>query len=763
MKYLRLKFLLLFIGAWVNIILSNEAEITGTITGKLQDTETKAPIVGANVLIVNTKLGTVTDLEGNFSIPNVPVGSYALRFSYLGYETIVKTDVIVKPQRITFVQAEMKMTVLQSESVTVTAGYFAKADDQPVSAVNFSYEEIRRAPGSAGDVSRIMMSLPSVAKVNDQSNNLIVRGGNPVENTFFIDNIEIPNINHFPTQASSGGPIGMINVDFIQDVNFYTGGFSPIYGDKLSSIMDITFREGNRQEFDSQLDLNFTGFGGVAEGPLFNKKGAWLVSARRSYLDFVVKAFDVGTSVAPIYGDAQGKIVYDLSPNHKLTLLGVWGDDHNSPDRETGEKNDMVYYGNQDVREGTTGMNWRAVWGERGYSNTSLSHTSAKFKEDFFETNTGLLAVKNRSHEQTFKFRNVNHFRLHPRHTLEFGVEAKHLAADYDNFYAETTDALGDTVGALALKNKITANKLGAFLSYSAKPSSRLSTTLGVRADYFSYNENATLSPRFAFSYQLSPITSLNGSVGLFYQNLPLLLLAQSEKNKPLRDPRATHYILGVDHLLTENTRLSLEVYQKDYSRFPIDPTQLALFPIDGSFFAHHGELTDNGKAFARGIEIMLQKKLAQKFYGLASASYFRSRYQDGNGVWRNRDYDNRLTFSLEGGYKPNRQWEYSLRWIYAGGPPHTPLDLAASKLNHRAVWDETRINESRYPDYHAMNVRFDRRFNFSQSNLIFYLSVWNVYNRKNLATYFWNDKEQKQDVIYQWQLLPIFGLEYEL
>jgi len=251
--------------------------------------------------------------------------------------------------------------------------------------------------------------------------------------------------------------------------------------------------------------------------------------------------------------------------------------------------------------------------------------------------------------------------------------------------------------------------------------------------------------------------------VGLFYQNLPLLLLSQNEKNKTLHDPRAAHYILGVDHLLTENTRLTLEVYQKDYARFPIDPAQPELFPIDGSFFAHHGELADNGKALARGVEIMLQKKLAQKFYGLASASYFRTRYQDGNGVWRDRNFDNRVTFGLEGGYKPNRKWEYSLRWIYAGGPPHTPLDLAASKLNHRAVLDETRINESRYPDYHAMNVRFDRRFHFSESNLIFYLSVWNVYNRKNLAAYFWNDKEQKQDVIYQWQLLPIFGLEYEL
>ncbi len=170
------------------VVLGDDIDATGTIQGKLQDTETKSPLVGANVLIMSTKLGAVTDLEGNFVIPNVLVGSYSLRCSYIGYETLMKTDVIVKSQRITYVNAELKMSILATATVTVTAGYFAKADAQPMSAVNFSYEEIRRAPGSAGDISRIMMSLPSIAKVNDQSNNLIVRGGNPVENTFFIDN-----------------------------------------------------------------------------------------------------------------------------------------------------------------------------------------------------------------------------------------------------------------------------------------------------------------------------------------------------------------------------------------------------------------------------------------------------------------------------------------------------------------------------------------------------------------------------------------------
>lgn len=479
---------ILLIFVTTNWVYSQKVSPIGTIKGVLLDAGTKAPLIGANVVILNTSLGAATDSDGSYVITDVPVGNYSLQFYYLGYETLTKTDVIVRSQRITRVDAALKISTIQANEVVVTSGYFAQTGDQPVSSVNFSREEIRRAPGSAGDVSRIIMGLPSIAKVNDQTNSLIVRGGNPVENAFYIDNIEIPNINHFPTQGASGGPIGLINVDLIKDVNFHTGGFSSAYGDKLSSIMDITFREGNRDEFDAQFDLNFAGFGGVVEG-LLSKKGSWLFSARRSYLDLLVNAIDIGTTVAPRYGDYQGKLVYDINPSHQLTLLGVWGDDHNNPDFETAIENDMIFYGNQDIYERTSGINWRALWHKTGYSNTSIAYTSTRFKEDFFETNTGLHLVKNRSHEQVFKFRNVNHFRLSRINSLEFGVEAKHFITNYDNLYAEFTDALGNATPALILNENIRANKIGAFVNYISQPIPGLTTTLGVRTDYFSYSK----------------------------------------------------------------------------------------------------------------------------------------------------------------------------------------------------------------------------------------------------------------------------------
>ncbi len=740
----------------------------GSIRGQLVDAETKAPLIGANVILLNTLKGAATDLEGRFLIPKAPVGGYSLKFSYMGYEPLIKTDIIVKPQRTTFVTAELRASAMEMDAVTVFAGYFAKTDAQPVSAVNFSNEEIRRTPGSAGDVSRILMSLPSIAKVNDQSNSLIVRGGSPLENAFYIDNIEIPNINHFPTQGSSGGPIGLVNVEFIQDVSFSGGGFSPTYGDRLSSIMSLTFREGDRDKFEGQIDLNFAGFGGAAEGPLFNKKGAWLFSARRSYLDLLVKAIDIGTTVAPRYGDYQGKFVYDLSPKHKIMLVSVWGDDHNNPDRETAIENDMTVYGPQDIYERTTGFNWRGLWGRKGYSQTSLAYTASKFSESFSETSTGNLVVDNHSLEREFKLRNVNHFQINRRNSLEFGLDMKYLKSSFEIGYADYSDAFGEQVAAALHQKKMSAQKTGVFFDYAAKPFAHLTTHLGLRADHFSFNNSSSLSPRLALSWRLTNRTSFNGAIGSYHQALPLLLLAQNATNERLKTPEAKHFVFGISHLLSPDVKLTLEAYRKNYSNFPLDPGQPSLFLVDEIFYRHgfflnHERLVDSGEAWSQGVEVVLQKKLAQGFYGLASASYFRARYRGLDGSWRDRVFDNKVLVAIEGGYKPNQRWDVSLRWIYAGGAPYTPLNLTASKASRRAVLDENRVNEARFADYHSLNVRADRRFYWGSSNLTAYLSVWNAYNRKNVAAYFWNEQEQKPDQIFQWLLLPIFGLEYEL
>lgn len=740
----------------------------GTIKGQVFDYETKTPLATVNVSLGNTQMTTVSDAKGDFTIEKVQVGNYTVQFSHSGYETRAKTDVIVKSNRITFLQVELKVSPMTMDEVVVTGGYFSHRREQATSAVNFSAEEIRRSPGTAGDVSRILYGLPSVGKIDDTRNTLFVRGGSGLENIFFIDNIEIPNVNHFPEQGSSGGPIGMLNVDFIQDVDFYTGGFSAVYGDRLSAVMDLSFREGNRDEFDGQLDLHFAGLGAVAEGPI--GKGTWLFSARRSYLDLIVEM--IGEGEIPRYSDYQMKLVYDLSDKHQLTLLDVLGVDRIGGGADAAIEDKDSTYGNFAIAQNTGGCNWRYLWGNKGFSDTSISHTFIQGDVKLFETRSYIdngvdkILFDQDSNEQEFKLRNVNYFILNPSHKFEFGIEAKHVKTDYDNFYGEFNDPLGNVTPEFKVDDNIGASKIHAFLSHTWKPLGQLALTSGLRIGHFTYNENTNLSPRLSLSYQMNDKTSINASTGLYYQNLPLVLLAQNESNKRLNDPRTHHYVLGMSHLLSENTRLTVEAYDKEYDHLPLDPIQPPLSIIDQvvdmGIFMNQNPLVDTGKAYSRGVELMLQKKLAQNLYGMASASYFRARYKGYDGRWRNRVFDNQYMFNLEGGYKPNNKWEFSVRWIWAGGAPYTPFDVPASEAAHRGIYDADDINGARRPDYHSLNLRLDRRFHFSSSNLIFYLSVWNLYGRENISGYYWNEIDNKQESWEGWGTVPVFGIEFD-
>ncbi len=740
-------------------------EMDGSIRGFVRDLETKSPLIGVNVVVQGTDFGAATDSSGRYTITGIPAGSYAIMFSYVGYQTRVKTDVIVRPARITSLEADLQVKAVEQQVVKVTADYFAPVASQPTSAVNFSNEEIRRTPGAAGDVSRIMMMLPSVAKINDQVNSLVVRGGSPVENGFYVDNIEIPNINHFPVQGTSSGSLGLLNVDFIQDVDFYSGGFAVEYGDKLSSVMDIKYRDGNRSEYDGQLDLGFAGFGGVAEGPVARGNGSWMISVRRSYLDLLLQLMNF--SVTPMYADVQGKAVYKLNQRNSVSILDIFGMDRNTITKDQAKDQDVSVYGSDDHDENTIGANWRTLWSQSGYSQTSISQTQGLYRRKFSEYGTDNLILHLDSRETSYHLRNINHFRLTPRQSIEFGLESKYLHYNYHNLYGAYLDALGNPTPEIRADDLIRAVQVGLFVSYTFRPLVPVQLTLGVRADYFSLPERTPIEPRFSFTYHLTDRTSINGSTGLFVQNIPMNLLAQVANRNSLKAMRAVHYILGFEQLLSKDTRLLIETYRKVYWNFPMDPQQPSLFIIDemfyrDGFYMGHSSLNNAGEADAYGVEVLLQKKLATNFYGVISASYFRARYRDLNGSWHPRVFDNRMLFNIEGGYRPNNRWEISGRWVFAGGRPYTPFNIPASTAANRAIFDSTKINGARYPAYHSLNIRVDRRFWFHSTNIVLYISLWNAYNQQNVAAYFWNKAENKRDIEYQWSLLPIFGFEYE-
>lgn len=744
---------------------AQETDKSGSLTGRVIDNENKMPLPGVNVYLKNMNTGSATDINGNYKIEKLPVGNYVVVYSFIGYIPVSVPDIIVRSGRITYQDVELQSSSVEFDSVVVSGGYFSEAENKPVSTIQFSSEEIRRAPGSVGDVSRILFGLPSVAKINDGKSSFMVRGGSPVENSFYLDNIEINNINHFSTQGSTDGFFGMLNIDFVKNVTFNAGGFSPLYGDKLSSVMEINFREGNRTEYDGQINLNFGGIGGQIEGPFANKKGSFLFSANKSYLDMMMKVFAEGYP-SPEYYDAQTKIVYDISENHKLTFLDIFANDvYNIPYDKAVDK-EMNQYGNTKIITNTAGLNWMYIWGQNGYSNTSLSNTINSRNVFLNETKSQNMFLSNNTNENTFALRNINYYKLNDEHKFEFGVESKFGLNKFNYTFFEYQDEYGNVQPTVEVADNLNTISAGTFLMYHSSIVKDISLSLGGRIDYFDYTDKLLYSPRGVLSYKFSPSTSISASAGIYYQNIPSLVLAQSDEFKKLKTPVAIHYVLSLSHMLTEETRLTVEVYEKDYSNLPVDPAQSKDFLFDQvvttGLFTNHSNLLSSGKALSRGVEVMIQKKLAMNFYGMISASYSKAEYKDLNGVRRNRIFDNRFNFNVEGGYKPNNEWEFSCRFVYAGGAPFTPFDMQLSQQYNKGILNLENINTYRLPDYHSLNLRVDKRFYFDKTNLVVFFSVWNVYNRDNISAYTWNEVKNKIAKEVGWNTLPVFGIEYE-
>jgi hypothetical protein len=721
---------------------AQKAAIFGEIKGRILDHETQKPVAGVRVSIVGADRVILSDANGAYALAEVPVGYYVLSFDREGYYPDARTDVIVRSGRTTFLNVNLLAVRSIHEEVSVTADFFPAAPDKPVSEMQFNTEELRRDSGSAGDVSRALYAVPGIVKADEEANDLVVRGGSPMENGFYVDNIFFPNINHFPQQGASGGNICMLNMDFIEGLEISTGGFDASYGNRLSSIIDIRFREGNRERFNGQLNLSIIGYGAQFEGPLGGGKGSWMFSGNRSYLDLISKALD-SDNPADFY-DVQGKVVYDLGRRDRLSILAVGGSSRTEYDPEGREKFDYA----------TAGLTWRHLWGAKGYSDTSLSYSFINGKESEFWEFEGALHEQYDYGNKWLTFRNVNHLSLSPSLRLVFGAEAQSLRFRNWDDYEDIERSLGGT-------------SAGAFVTAVVYPFPNFSLSPGLRLDYFPFSERLNLSPRFSFNWTLTGRLSVNGAFGIYIQQMPLFLIQQNPGNSALRDPRARHLVLGLRYLLTPDTQLTLEAYDKAYTDFPMAPAYPFYFVIDdvngdNDRFWFFGPLVDAGKAYARGVELTVQKKLAKKLYGLVSFSYYRARYRDLMGAWRNRLFDNRFIFCLSGGYKFSRNWEMSARWIWSGNRAFTPVNEELS-IEHGVPWVEYEdIMAGHLNNYSNLSFRVDRRFQFRKSNLVLFTGAWNIFDHDNELYRFWDNLGNSYLSEYMWGAIPYIGLEFE-
>jgi hypothetical protein len=739
----------------------------GTITGIIIDNETQSPVKDADAYVVELKITSSADSSGKFLIKNVPFGTYQIKISAPGYEAVVKTDIVVLSSRPTEVTAELNPKSYSTETIDVEGKYFQKSTDENTSTFNLDFEEVRRAPGSVEDISRMVQVLPGVSPGNDQRNDLIVRGGSPSENLTMIDGIEIPNINHYPSQGSSSGPIGMINVKFINEVNFSTGGFSARHGDKLSSVMDIKFREGQRKTFLSDINLSTAGFGGVFEGPLFSKKGSFLFSFRRSFLNLIRGA--IRLAAVPNYWDFNLKSVYDINEKNKLTFIGIAGLDDISFEGDAGKISDENPYGKAkgNQQQFTAGFNLRTLY-SKGYILTSLANSSAYYYYTNSDIKTNELIFDYSSHESDFNLKSEILYQLNKSSNITLGGGLRYIKFKNDLYVRADTTAFGDPLPSLNVKTKDNYYKASAFAQYSLKLfKDRVVVNAGMRYDYFSgiTNKNS-FSPRAGLTFQLTPITTLNFSTGLYTQAPEYLWVSSDPSNKNLKFVKAAHYVAGIEHLFSEDLRLTVEAYYKKYDNYPVSVYIPTFILVNGG--AENGpnfvgEAVSAGYGYVKGIDVSLHKKLTGSgFYGMLNYSLSESRFTALKGGPKPGSFDYRHNLTVIAGYQLSNDWLIGVKYRYTTGRPFTPFDVQQSIYLGRGVYQADKYNEARMKDYNRLDIRVDKKWNLKKLTIVSYIELQNVLNTTNVYQYFWNEYKNEMGTIYQWAFLPVGGFSIQ-
>ena len=738
---------------------ASPADAVHEIRGRVLDKSSLAPLPKVAVSLLETKLAAETGPDGTYRIPDVPEGTYQVLFEKDGHLPIVVRVRVSGPKKEFVVDASLE--TLQKE-ITVTADTYARAETVASSRQSLSGSEARSLPGVFEDVSRALQVLPGVATSGDFKNDLIVRGGSPAENLFLLDSIVVPGLSHFGSQNSSGGFFGLLNSNLVKDLDFYSGGFPAIYGDRLSSVTRVGLREGDRGRPSGRLNLSLFGATGTFEGPLPAGVGSWIASLRKDYFGLIPRSLTLGMTVIPDLADAQAKIVVDLSPRLQLSLVGLGAVDQITIEESGGNAANRMHMEIRD-RLDVYGATLKSILGRTGVAYFTLSRTRSIY--NYTETRNGQENYGIRTDDTDTTARFDLELSPLPGFQIMSGLSYQDVGAtDRSHFRGGYTviDRMGFRFTRSDWSHSLASAKGVFYLQASAPLGERLKATAGLRADYFRYTGETTVSPRVGLDYRVWKGTGVHFSYGVYYQSPETFWLNSHPFNKDLRALRAEQAVIGLEHEFAKDVKAAVEIYDKRYHNYPVDPSNpfLTLANQGGSlvptFFG--ARLVGAGTGYARGIEFSLRKAPTGKLSWLTSYSYAVVKYRALDGVLRNGDFDFRHILNAVATYRLSGTLEIAVKWRYVGGQPYTPFDMAQTVPKNNEYFDMTKINEYRYPAYHRLDIRFEKRFIFKKWSLDVYLDVQNVYNRKNVYYKFWDDGQEK--TVFFFPLIPFLGVQ---
>ena len=717
------------------------AQIKVTIRGKVTD-EKGAPILGAAVYLNNNQ-GTTTEDDGSYEIKSVEPGSYNITASFLGFDSQTKFNIIIKSKG----NPSIDFTLIESneqldEVVISNENKISRPKETPLSTQSLSAVEIATYPGGNNDVVQVAQTLPGVSpSVGGFRNDLIIRGGAPNETVYYLDGMEVPNINHFATQGSAGGPVGLLNVSFISDVTLSTSAFGAQYDNPLSGVLQFKQRDGNRCSFNTNVRVSATDAALTLEGPLFKKDAkesntSFLLSVRRSYLQALFEL--IGLPIRPNYWDYQYKLSHKIDDYNDLYVLGLGSIDDFSveaPDEFDEEAQAILEQAPFiEQRTNSIGVTWKKRFKDgSGYMNTTLSNNRL---ENIFTTyldtqnETGII-FRNDAIESETKL----------RYELTKFVNDWKIVGGFNTQYSFYSNDTQNNTDNIFFNTEIDFMKYGVFLNGTKSFfNNKLDVSLGFRMDddSFTTEENllSTFSPRLSLSYEFVENWRISSTIGRYFKLPPYTILGFRDNNGNLLNQdvqytQSDHYVIGLQYTPSPSAIISLEGFYKQYEDYPVSVLDQVSLANKGADFEVLGneDVETVGKGRSYGLEFQYQQKLTNNFYSIFSYTYFFSEFTgfDPN-VYTPSVWDSRHLISFVGGYKLKRNWEVSSRYRFAGRTPFVPVNLNQTLVTYpEIVLDYTRLGEETLDVFSQLDVRVDKKWNYSQWTLNIFFEVQNI------------------------------------
>lgn len=742
-------------------------EPTGLITGRVEHAVTRTPIAGATIEVVGTGRSTQSLPDGRFRLDGVPVGEQVVRVRAIGFEPLVLAEILVGAGRPVVLAAALQPRPLVLETVAVEAEpFFRPGVAGAPGAATLAREETRRAPGVQEDVLRAVALLPGVGVTSGGRNDLLVRGGAPFENLFLVDGIEVPNLNHFGSQGSTGGPLTLLDAEFVQEAAFSAGGFGARHGGRTSSLTNIALREGNQARFAGGVTLSATGFGASVEGPA-GADGSYFVGLRRSYLDLIFQA--AGFSFIPAYWDLQGKVVRRLDRRNTVSALFIGALDDLTFNNSTADNRyDNRRLPSLEQRLYVSGLTWRHA-GDAGVFTATLGRSFTRFRSAQNDTlNPPSPVFLNASREGETSLRLEWTRTLGAQSSLTVGTLGK-LAGNLEYALQLPGELRRDAQGTprpLQRDTAFRAFRQAGYVEADLALGAGVRIVPGLRVDYHAFPvRTVRAGPRLRVEWEPRPGTALTAAGGRYWQPPAYIWLAGDPANAGLEPIRADVAVVGIRHALRPDLRVQAEVYAKRYARYParLFRPQAVLAPSgfdDVTTDIPFGlePLASRGTGHAEGVELLVQKRTGvTPWYGLASVSLGRARFTSLDGVERPGSYDTRLIATLLAGWRPNATWELAGKFRVATGRPTTPFVETGPDAGSL---DFTRYNAGpRLPTFHALDLRVDRRWSFRRRQLVVYLDIQNLYGRANVTEFEWDARTGQVEPNASLGVFPTIGV----